>query len=74
MYSRYVVATFSFLVIASGVSKCDSSQCAETIYASDVPRWLASNGSNIDYRDGVWYVDGVSVGVSSTEDSDVCVV
>ena len=72
MYLEGFGIVCAVMLLGYGVSKCDTNQCAETIYASDVSRWLDSYGGKIDYRDGVWYSDGVAIGVSPTEDADVC--
>lgn len=74
MYTKHFMFVVGVIMFGLSVSKCDTTQCAETIYASDVSRWLDSYGGKIDYRDGVWYADGVAIGVSPTEDSDVCPV
>lgn len=74
MYAKHFMFVMGIIMFGISVSQCDTTQCAETIYASDVPRWLASQGGNITYGDGVWYSDGVSIGVSPTEDSDICQV
>jgi len=51
----------------------DTSDCARTIYASDVSRWIDETGGPVDYRDGKWYdqTDKL-IGTSATEDSDIC--
>lgn len=72
MYLKGFGIVCAVMLLGYGVSKCDTNQCAETIYASDVPRWLTQFDGDISYDDGVWYSDDLAIGVSPIEDGDIC--
>ncbi len=74
MYAKHLMFMGGVLMFGIGVSQCDTNQCDETIYASDLPRWLKQFDGDITYDDGVWYTNSIAIGVSPTENTDVCVL
>lgn len=47
--------------------------CADMVYASQVPLWIADHGGQVSYENGNWYDRaGALIGTSAFEDSDVC--
>jgi hypothetical protein len=50
-------------------------ECARVVEAREFPVWWASHDNRLTYSDGNWYdANGVVVGVSATEDSDICII
>lgn len=48
-------------------------ECTDMVYASDVPLWIAEHGGQVSYVKGNWYDrDGVLIGTSAMEDTDIC--
>lgn len=48
-------------------------ECVNTVHASDVPLWIAEHGGQVSYVKGNWYDrDGLLIGTSELEDSDIC--
>lgn len=61
------------LAITGYVVFTTEGDCADVVYASQVPLWIAEHGGQVSYENGNWYDRvGLLIGTSALEDSDVC--
>ena len=61
------------LAITGYVVSTMEDDCADMVYASQVPLWIAEHGGQVSYENGNWYDQaGLLIGTSALEDSDVC--
>lgn len=66
----FIVATGAYAIATGGNAGQD---CDRTIYASQVPQWINTIGGQVNYTEGKWYdKNGILIGTSANEDSDIC--
>lgn len=71
MITKLILAII--LAIAGYALLASEEECQEMVYASDVPLWIARQDGHVNYIKGNWYDgNGVLIGTSANEDSDIC--
>lgn len=66
----FIIAVSIYAVATGGNAGND---CDKIVYANQVPQWIQTKGGQVSYTHGKWYdKDGVLIGTSGTEDSDIC--